>query len=161
MFTPAKLSYMEAISRNTLQQVGPDEKITRRVLDDEEWVHAALVGSASYENQPVMLLTDRRFLHLPVGFLRSWNIGAQAPLTDVAGAELREKFPTPCCDVRLRSGATITMKVNRSQNVEHFLDAVQRLVRSGGVLPPPPVPQRRNLRSPWDMFGSQPPQETP
>lgn len=126
---------MDARSRNTLRLVGNDGRMPRRAFEDDEWVHAVLVGSSRQDNKPLFVLTDRRFLNLPVSLFRAWPVRTERRLTDVAGAELRPHKHLRAVVVRFRDGQECSLTVDRLQNPEQFLAAVDELLRRGGQWP--------------------------
>lgn len=127
----AEQSYRTAMARNQhLRFRAADANLPQQVLDPEETVHEVAVGAQRSDTFPLLIVTDRRVLHV-MDRLRGWTVLEEAPAAAVTGAELEERLLSGRLRVRVREGKDVTMKVNESVRSQQVVDLLQHLAAGG------------------------------
>lgn len=105
------------------------DRLAERFLAADETVLLAVEGNGFTWWDPLLLVTDRRVLHLRRGTLRSWRVIREFPAHSIAGAEFRERalFWGPII-VRTRDGQRTWIRSDGQALARRFVDSLNALV---------------------------------
>lgn len=102
-----------------------------RFLDPQETVLLALEGNGFTWWDPMLVVTDRRLLHLRKGTVLPWRRIREVPAHDVAGAEFRRRFWWGPVIVRTRGGSRVWIRSGDDVAAQRFVDGLNRLIGGG------------------------------
>ncbi|MGP9580131.1 PH domain-containing protein [Brachybacterium sp. AOP42-C2-15] len=127
----AERTYREAMARNRgLRFRAADGNLPQQVLHPDETVHDVAVGALRSDTFPLLIVTDRRILHVMDRF-RGWTILEEAPAAEIVGAEIEKRLLSGRFRVQVRHGKDITMKISEWTRSQEVLGLVQRLAAGG------------------------------
>lgn len=127
----AESTYRRAMARNQgLRFRASDMNLPQQVLHPEETVHEVAVGAQRSDTFPLLIVTDRRVLHV-MDRLRGWTVLEEAPAAAVTGAELEERLLSGRLRVHVREGRDLTMKVAERSRSQEVVDLLQHLAAGG------------------------------
>lgn len=117
-------------------QVGREERVpaagwasmAQRFLAPDETVLLALEGNGLTWWDPLLLLTDRRVLHLRRGTVTPYRTIREFPAQEIAGAEFRRRFLWGPVIVRTHGGARTWMRSDGGARAQRFVDSLNALV---------------------------------
>ena len=102
--------------------------IATRFLAPDETVLLALEGNGFTWWDPLLLVTDRRVLHLRRGAVLPYRLIREFPAHEVAGAEFRRRFLWGPVVVRTRGGARTWIRSDGDDLAQRFVDGVNALI---------------------------------
>ena len=123
-------SLISALSRQRENPaaLGAFKVILRRYLDDDETVYLALEGNGWTWVDPLILVTDRRVLHLQRGVLGFWRRRREIPAAEVAGASIRTGLFFGTVTVSTHRGRRIRMWYDTEGFARDFVNSLNELV---------------------------------
>ncbi len=131
--TRAERTYREAMARNSSQRFSNNDLILpEKVLHPDETVLDVAVGGLSSDTFPLLLVTDRRVILTRDQPWRRWRILREAPVAEVASAEVEPRLLGGRLRVRLRQDKDIMLKLGSLQRPEEVAALIRRLVSGGG-----------------------------
>ena len=131
----AERTYREAMARNHgLRFRAADVNLPQQVLQPHERVFDVAVGAARSDTFPLLIVTDRRVLHV-MDRLRGWTILEQALGAEVTGAEIEELLLSGRLRVHVRDGDGLSMKINEWTRTREVATLIHHLA-TGGTSPP-------------------------
>lgn len=127
----AERTYREAMARNHgLRFRAADANLPQQVLHPDETVHDVAVGALRSDTFPLLIVTDRRVLHVMDRF-RGWTILEEAPAAEIVGAEIEKRLLSGKFRVQVRHGKDITMKISEWTRTQEVLGLLQHLAPGG------------------------------
>ena len=124
----ARSSYADAL-RNNRQSSDWHADIPRRFLSPEEFVLDVLPGVAARDAVPLFVLTEHRFLYLPLKRLGSHYVAADVPLRELAGAQLLQRSRGRReVEVRRSHGEPMLLPVRFAEDAERFVRSVHTVM---------------------------------
>lgn len=111
----------------------PEEwaSVARRFLDPEETVLLAIEGNGFTWWDPLLIVTDRRLLHLRAATFMPWRKIREVPAQEVSGAGFRRRFLWGPVIVRTRSGRRMWIRSDGDETAQRFVDGLNRLIAGG------------------------------
>lgn len=102
--------------------------VARRFLAPDETVLLALEGNGLTWWDPLLLVTDRRVLHLRRGTVLPYRLIREFSAQEIAGAEFRRCFLWGPVIVRTRGGARTWIRSGSDAIAQRFADSLNALV---------------------------------
>src|SRR5699024_4428661 len=103
----AEATYRAAIAKNRNQGVrfqAVDANLPEELLHPEETVYDIAVDAQRSDTFPLLIVTDRRALHVMDRMLRGWTVLEEAPAAEITGAELKKRLLSGLLRVHVRHG---------------------------------------------------------
>lgn len=130
----AERTYRKAMARNQgLRFRAVDVNLPQQVLHPDETVFDVAVGAARSDTFPLLIVTDRRVLHVMDRF-RGWTILEEAPAAEITGAEIKKRLLSGRLRVHVRDGDGLSMTINEWTRTREVANLIQHLA-SGGTSP--------------------------
>ncbi len=105
------------------------ERVARRFLAPDEIVLLALRGNGFTWWEPLLLVTDRRVLHLRQGAFLPCRLIRELPAQEIAGAEFRQRsIGWGPVIVRPHRGRRIWIRSNGDAPAQRFVDGLNGLL---------------------------------
>lgn len=132
--SPALASLVDALQVGRREPVPAAgwERFARRRLAPDETVLLALEGNGFTWWDPLLLVTDRRVIHLREWTFIGWRTVREVPARAVAGGEFRPHvLGWGPVIVRLRDGGRIRVRSKQDDAAQRFVDGLNRLIAGG------------------------------